>query len=120
MYYLFYQGHGSLIFFFFFPAEDGIRDRNVTGVQTCALPISVAVTRPEGATSLAMESAGSPTPLARSRTRMPGRRWAASIMASVAPCVNVAIWACHLRQAATVLSPVHSWRRCSRNFWILA
>src|SRR5699024_71096 len=26
--------------FFFFQAEDGIRDRNVTGVQTCALPIS--------------------------------------------------------------------------------
>src|SRR5207249_4259082 len=28
-----------LFFFFFFQAEDGIRDRNVTGVQTCALPI---------------------------------------------------------------------------------
>src|SRR5437868_11211983 len=28
--------------FFFFQAEDGIRDRNVTGVQTCALPISSA------------------------------------------------------------------------------
>src|SRR5699024_11241986 len=27
------------IFCFFFQAEDGIRDRNVTGVQTCALPI---------------------------------------------------------------------------------
>src|SRR5699024_11406723 len=27
------------ILFFFFQAEDGIRDRNVTGVQTCALPI---------------------------------------------------------------------------------
>src|SRR5437773_7408012 len=25
--------------FFFFQAEDGIRDRDVTGVQTCALPI---------------------------------------------------------------------------------
>src|SRR5699024_12153372 len=25
---------------FFFQAEDGIRERNVTGVQTCALPIS--------------------------------------------------------------------------------
>src|SRR6266446_8987106 len=28
------------IFFFFFQAEDGIRDYKVTGVQTCALPIS--------------------------------------------------------------------------------
>src|SRR3989440_9318601 len=29
-------------FFFFFQAEDGIRDLIVTGVQTCALPIFVA------------------------------------------------------------------------------
>src|SRR2546430_4901183 len=28
-----------LIWFFFFQAEDGIRDLTVTGVQTCALPI---------------------------------------------------------------------------------
>src|SRR2546426_2789290 len=29
-----------VLFFFFFQAEDGIRDYKVTGVQTCALPIS--------------------------------------------------------------------------------
>ena len=29
------------LFVFFFQAEDGIRDRDVTGVQTCALPISL-------------------------------------------------------------------------------
>src|SRR3989441_9000123 len=29
----------SYVFFFFFQAEDGIRDKLVTGVQTCALPI---------------------------------------------------------------------------------
>src|SRR3712207_7534953 len=29
-----------LLLFFFFQAEDGIRDIGVTGVQTCALPIS--------------------------------------------------------------------------------
>src|SRR5690554_7626723 len=28
-----------LYYFFFFQAEDGIRDADVTGVQTCALPI---------------------------------------------------------------------------------
>src|SRR6266498_3916003 len=28
-----------MVFFFFFQAEDGIRDADVTGVQTCALPI---------------------------------------------------------------------------------
>src|SRR2546421_1902931 len=31
------------LFFFFFQAEDGIRDLIVTGVQTCALPISFLV-----------------------------------------------------------------------------
>src|SRR2546425_12188938 len=30
----------TFFFFFFFQAEDGIRDKLVTGVQTCALPIS--------------------------------------------------------------------------------
>src|SRR5256885_10361110 len=30
------------VLFFFFQAEDGIRDYKVTGVQTCALPISHA------------------------------------------------------------------------------
>src|SRR3712207_6875828 len=33
-------------FFFFFQAEDGIRDIGVTGVQTCALPIYGAAERP--------------------------------------------------------------------------
>src|SRR5699024_11732308 len=31
----------------FFQAEDGIRDRNVTGVQTCALPIYVITGKSE-------------------------------------------------------------------------
>src|SRR5205807_4080666 len=31
------------LFFFFFQAEDGIRDYKVTGVQTCALPILPAL-----------------------------------------------------------------------------
>src|SRR5260221_10200872 len=36
-----YATAGDVIFcFFFFQAEDGIRDHCVTGVQTCALPIS--------------------------------------------------------------------------------
>src|SRR2546430_3622829 len=39
------EAEGTLIdsfFFFFFQAEDGIRVLTVTGVQTCALPISAA------------------------------------------------------------------------------
>src|SRR2546422_6977408 len=37
--------------FFFFQAEDGIRDVAVTGVQTCALPISIAPTRRSSTTA---------------------------------------------------------------------
>src|SRR5688572_31791276 len=40
-----------LCFFFFFQAEDGIRDLTVTGVQTCALPI-LLMTLPEVAHEL--------------------------------------------------------------------
>src|SRR3989441_5746217 len=36
----------SISVFFFFQAEDGIRDKLVTGVQTCALPISAAAPHP--------------------------------------------------------------------------
>src|SRR6266498_4762688 len=32
-----------VVFFFFFQAEDGIRDADVTGVQTCALPICTVI-----------------------------------------------------------------------------
>src|SRR5207249_7514765 len=39
---------GLFFFFFFFQAEDGIRDRNVTGVQTCALPISTETSGTDG------------------------------------------------------------------------
>src|SRR5256886_7893096 len=35
--------HVLCVIFFFFQAEDGIRDLTVTGVQTCALPICVPV-----------------------------------------------------------------------------
>src|SRR3989442_862219 len=35
---------GSSVVFFCFQAEDGIRDADVTGVQTCALPIYTATT----------------------------------------------------------------------------
>src|SRR5699024_1107298 len=58
-------------------AEDGIRDRNVTGVQTCALPISSASNRPfdaahdgfvlgDGAAAMVLDS---PAALARRGAR---------------------------------------------------
>src|SRR2546429_1146016 len=39
-YWCFLQMNRGMFCFFFFQAEDGIRDVAVTGVQTCALPIS--------------------------------------------------------------------------------
>src|SRR2546425_3212552 len=41
-----------LFIFFFFQAEDGIRDKLVTGVQTCALPIYSKDHGPEGRRAL--------------------------------------------------------------------
>src|SRR5437016_7815285 len=39
---------GIHVMFFFFQAEDGIRDWSVTGVQTCALPIFSRHASPRG------------------------------------------------------------------------
>src|SRR5438067_4821482 len=44
--YSIYSAYSSYMISFFFQAEDGIRDRNVTGVQTCALPISCLPSQP--------------------------------------------------------------------------
>src|SRR2546426_9301305 len=41
------------MFFFFFQAEDGIRDYKVTGVQTCALPIFARFARGDWGRSIA-------------------------------------------------------------------
>src|SRR2546430_9295133 len=46
--------------FFFFQAEDGIRDLTVTGVQTCALPISVFCERFAIARSIAWKLSSRP------------------------------------------------------------
>src|SRR5215216_7327239 len=86
------------VFFFFFQAEDGIRDDLVTGVQTCALPIS----RGSG-------SRAGPCPRCRRRTvrrrtdprsvgglvpprRRSGRtgsRWAPSVAAELTMIANI-------------------------------
>src|SRR2546430_13601443 len=63
-------------FFFFFQAEDGIRDLTVTGVQTCALPIcKVAAEPPSPAVTYqsthAMEGRRSPPWTVASARRAP-------------------------------------------------
>src|SRR5256885_8661697 len=54
------DGAGIGGYFFFFQAEDGIRDYKVTGVQTCALPISLQRTMSGGISlaTLQAKSAG--------------------------------------------------------------
>src|SRR6266481_8211599 len=64
--------------FFFFQAEDGIRDGTVTGVQTCALPISARGRRRRPGTSPGGGPKPDPTRL-RSEERRVGKecrsRW---------------------------------------------
>src|SRR5437764_10936722 len=78
----------TLCCFFFFQAEDGIRDTSVTGVQTCALPICLVshpelTLRPDAALPLVFNGFDYPlffahgsfptarTPLARGQLRLP-------------------------------------------------
>src|SRR5262249_58969513 len=60
--------------FFFFQAEDGIRDWSVTGVQTCALPIYQRRTPPSEASSAAVRWAGPQTGEADARDAISRRR----------------------------------------------
>src|SRR5438874_5381399 len=78
--------HASRCYFFFFQAEDGIRDLYVTGVQTCALPISerrgFTIRRAQSAAQ-ALEQAHVAPPdlvvldesLTRSEERRVGKEW---------------------------------------------
>src|SRR6267378_2484088 len=72
-----------MLFFFFFQAEDGIRDLYVTGVQTCALPISSTPptrTRRPRTTGSSTAAGSSGTASSRSEERRVGKecrfRWA--------------------------------------------
>src|SRR5690349_25077207 len=87
-----------LLFFFFFQAEDGIRDLYVTGVQTCALPIFARADQRAGSQlQLYAHPAQSPDVARqgpagfRSEERRVGKecrsRWARSAERDTGPCV---------------------------------
>src|SRR5256885_5408509 len=85
--------------FFFFQAEDGIRDYKVTGVQTCALPISAARCTHLSGTAFAAASPNSTTGTS------------ASIMPRVVPATTAtSAWyrAASATVAICVLSPISS------------
>src|SRR6266498_1759941 len=69
-----------MVFFFFFQAEDGIRDADVTGVQTCALPISPRPAREGSPQDLRQRDGGRFGPGWLGR-RLPNRRepWGAGL-----------------------------------------
>src|SRR3712207_8616409 len=76
-----------LYFFFFFQAEDGIRDIGVTGVQTCALPISAAsFVRPSRRSSNALSAGRS----FAAKNQSPANTFASVIE----PVVESSIWCC--------------------------
>src|SRR6266498_4234756 len=76
--------------FFFFQAEDGIRDADVTGVQTCALPIW-------------RSRRGRPRPLtARGVEEIPRRSWVIAAFRTARRVPSVTATAC----------PVTSFTRC--------
>src|SRR6266516_6126858 len=54
--YFFYGENTDYFIFLFFQAEDGIRYRTVTGVQTCALPLTQRTRDAEVAQDLAQEA----------------------------------------------------------------
>src|SRR2546425_1312636 len=67
-------------FFFFFQAEDGIRDKLVTGVQTCALPICVPFQGPHLPPCLYIPDLDGFIPTARSQpTTVRAKRNAANV-----------------------------------------
>src|SRR5690606_35429429 len=77
--------------FFFFQAEDGIRDFHVTGVQTCALPIYLLA-----GTLLSLElpkvSAIVPMPISTERLAERGYNQSLVLAKHVAKKLNVPIW----------------------------
>src|SRR5690606_40606278 len=88
-----------LYFFFFFQAEDGIRDFHVTGVQTCALPISILSISSRSRSALETGSAAS----ARSRSN-------ADPTCPLAPRMAIIRW----RNPAFAPGIDDTWTRASR------
>src|SRR5690606_40666285 len=77
----------SRFFFFFFQADDGIRDFHVTGVQTCALPISPPPTA-TGTAGVPASTASRPPPPRRANNTPPRRR------SRTAPCREIGRASC--------------------------
>src|SRR5438046_3693730 len=84
----------GMCLFFFFHAEDCIRDWSVTGVQTCALPILLNVTadRPDGTGFVTVYPCGGSLPLASNLNFVAGQTVANSVTVAVGVAGKVCIY----------------------------
>src|SRR5699024_1987926 len=109
---------------YFFKADDGIRVRNVTGVQTCALPILFArrrldVIMPPTTPGIApvrehttVDIGGRPEPVAAALPRFTA--WAS---ATGMPAISVPVWphsASRLPAGIQIMAPPHHEHMCVR------
>src|SRR5256885_5261080 len=82
-------GMSNMHNFFFFQAEDGIRDYKVTGVQTCALPICSCPRLTGGRPSILNQMASDPVKGMTEDVgaeRTPGRAWLFPSVSSKKAC----------------------------------
>src|SRR6266513_6307372 len=107
-------------YFFFFQAEDGIRDRNVTGVQTCALPICFPSVEHSGSSSLQ----GKGEPMTRNEIKRNLHIAAAfvSVLAALAAC-QALLENRAATSGPTVQAPIFEvdplWPKPLPNHWLL-
>src|SRR2546430_12535524 len=87
----------------FFQAEDGIRDLTVTGVQTCALPIS----------TMGLVKSPSPNPTARSMARL-GERWTPCVIVWLRSVIRVRSAECGVRSVRACLHSRSEERRVGK------
>src|SRR5699024_173449 len=101
---------------FFLQAEDGIRDRNVTGVQTCALPISMAAPMLAGSlTPLSIT-----LPMVTADTTGPFSPWEESTTAPAAVAVHWAVggrWQPYSRGVRYCRSAEPKWEEVMAAAW---
>src|SRR5688500_20129023 len=102
-----------MIVFFFFQAEDGIRDYKVTGVQTCALPIS-SWTWMVPSAEMASEAPESKTAWAR---RTDVRRSSFSGLNGIGMVVQIGRASCRERGWGTVVDGRGGQRSRTEEMW---
>src|SRR5436190_4302433 len=94
---------------FFFQAEDGIRDHCVTGVQTCALPISKDASVATYSTQTSLDLAAASVAQMRQQKRLSGLQRLNSGAAQAA--------ACSMAQANSINTPMS--REMARSRYLL-